>query len=169
MIFELINRAKYWCPLFSMFCNRISMEMLWPKLLLSNRVEILLIPCLGLAFAVNHEFSFFEVTWTFSLYLESVAMLPQMWMIRKSREVEIFTSHYLILMGLYRALYIANWIYRYYNEGFYDLVAIAAGTVQTLLYILFLALCCFTGVKPVQYQLLEVWRSLPGLHWPDSI
>ena len=70
MIFELINRAKYWCPLFSMFCNRISMEMLWPKLLLSNRVEILLIPCLGLAFAVNHEFSFFEVTWTFSLYLD---------------------------------------------------------------------------------------------------
>lgn len=70
---------------------------------------------------INHEFSFMEVTWTFSIYLESVAMVPQMWMIQKTREVEMFTSLYLFAMGSYRGLYIANWIYRFHFEGFYDL------------------------------------------------
>lgn len=31
-------------------------------------------------------------------------------------------------------LYIANWVYRYYFEGFYDFIAIVAGCVQTALY-----------------------------------
>jgi len=71
-----------------------------------------------------------EITWAFSIYLESVSMVPQMWMIHKSREVDLFTSQYLIAMGSYRALYIANWIYRFQTEGFYDLIAIVGGSVQ---------------------------------------
>ncbi|KAK3724977.1 hypothetical protein QZH41_017455 [Actinostola sp. cb2023] len=98
------------------------------------RVEFLLIPVAGLACLVNHEFTIMEVLWTFSIYLESVAIMPQLFMISKTGEAETITSHYLFLLGLYRGLYIMNWVYRYYFEGFYDFIAIVAGCVQTALY-----------------------------------
>lgn len=98
------------------------------------RIEFLLIPVAGLSVLVNHEFSAVEILWTFSIYLESVAILPQLFMISKTGEAETITTHYLFALGLYRALYLFNWIWRYYMEGFFDLIAIVAGCVQTILY-----------------------------------
>ncbi|XP_059158875.1 ER lumen protein-retaining receptor 2 isoform X1 [Physella acuta] len=98
------------------------------------RVEFLVVPVGGLAFLVNHEFSALEILWTFSIYLESVAILPQLFMMSKTGEAETITSHYLFALGSYRALYILNWVYRYYFEGFFDLIAVVAGCVQTILY-----------------------------------
>jgi len=98
------------------------------------RVEFLVVPVAGLAVLVNHEFSFLEILWTFSIYLESVAILPQLFMISKTGEAETITSHYLFALGLYRALYILNWVYRWYFEGFFDLIAVVSGCVQTILY-----------------------------------
>ncbi|XP_076337061.1 ER lumen protein-retaining receptor 2 [Tachypleus tridentatus] len=98
------------------------------------RIEFLLIPVTILGLLVNHDFTPLEVLWTFSIYLESVAILPQLFMVSKTGEAETITSHYLFCLGLYRALYIFNWIYRYYFEGFYDMIAIVAGVVQTVLY-----------------------------------
>ncbi|KAJ8926681.1 hypothetical protein NQ314_020930 [Rhamnusium bicolor] len=89
---------------------------------------------LALALLINHEFVFLEVLWTFSIYLESVAILPQLFMVSKTGEAESITSHYLFALGSYRALYILNWIYRYVTESHYDLIAIVAGIVQTVLY-----------------------------------
>ena len=76
----------------------------------------------------------FQVLWTFSIYLESVAILPQLFMLNKTGEAETITSHYLFALGLYRALYLVNWIYRYYTEAFFDLIMVVAGCVQTVLY-----------------------------------
>ncbi|XP_019852613.1 PREDICTED: ER lumen protein-retaining receptor 2-like [Amphimedon queenslandica] len=98
------------------------------------RAELLVIPIAGLAVLVNHEFSLFEILWTFSIYLESVSIMPQLYMISKTGEAETITSHYLFALGLYRGLYIVNWVWRYYTEQFYDWIAIVAGVVQTLLY-----------------------------------
>jgi len=98
------------------------------------RVEFLVVPVAGLAVLVNHELSPMEVLWTFSIYLEAVAILPQLFMISKTGEAESITSHYLFALGSYRGLYILNWIYRYYFEGFFDAIAIVAGCVQTVLY-----------------------------------
>jgi len=98
------------------------------------RIEFLLIPTTLLGLLVNHEFTPLEVLWTFSIYLESVAILPQLFLVSKTGEAETITSHYLMALGSYRALYLINWIWRYYFEGFYDLIAIVAGIVQTVLY-----------------------------------
>ena len=98
------------------------------------RVEFLLAPAALLAVILNHEFSVMEILWTFSIYLESVAILPQLFMVSKTGEAETITSHYLFALGSYRGLYILNWIYRYYYEDFYDVIAIVAGIVQTVLY-----------------------------------
>lgn len=102
-----------------------------------------------------------QILWTFSIYLESVAILPQLFLVSKTGEAESITSHYLFALGntyklfdvstsiifvpcligiivpisgSYRALYLLNWIYRYYAEDHYDLIAIVAGVVQTVLY-----------------------------------
>ncbi|KAJ8037411.1 ER lumen protein-retaining receptor 2 [Holothuria leucospilota] len=98
------------------------------------RMEFLVVPVGGLAFLVNHDFTPLEILWTFSIYLESIAILPQLFMISKTGEAETITSHYLFALGAYRALYLVNWVYRYYFEGFFDLIAIVAGCVQTILY-----------------------------------
>ena len=76
-------------------------------------------PAVLLALLLNHEFSVMEVLWTFSIYLESVAILPQLFMVSKTGEAESITSHYLFALGSYRALYIVNWVYRYYAESKY--------------------------------------------------
>ncbi|XP_016348548.1 ER lumen protein-retaining receptor 2-like [Sinocyclocheilus anshuiensis] len=78
--------------------------------------------------------SIMKIMWTFSIYLESVSILPQLFMISKTGEAETITTHYLFFLGLYRALYLINWIWRFYFEGFFDMIAIVAGVVQTILY-----------------------------------
>lgn len=98
------------------------------------RVEFLVVPTAVLAFLVNHDFTPLEILWTFSIYLESVAILPQLFMVSKTGEAETITSHYLFALGVYRTLYLFNWIWRYHFEGFFDLIAIVAGLVQTVLY-----------------------------------
>lgn len=55
-------------------------------------------------------------------------------MLSKTGEAETITAHYLFALGSYRALYILNWIYRYYVETFFDPIAVVAGVVQTVLY-----------------------------------
>merc|ERR1711944_372143 len=92
-------------------------------------------------------------SWTFSIYLEAAAILPQLFMVQKTGEAESITSHYLFALGSYRGLYILNWIYRYYFEGFYDIIAIVAGCVQTFLYCDFFYLYVTKVLKGKKLQL----------------
>jgi len=117
------------------------------------RMEFLVLPCLILAFVINHEFSPIEILWTFSIYLETVAILPQLFMLSKTGEAESITSHYLFALGIYRALYIVNWIYRYYVEEFFDPIAVVAGCVQTVLYVDFFYLYVTRVLKGKKIQL----------------
>ncbi|XP_057321285.1 ER lumen protein-retaining receptor [Microplitis mediator] len=119
----------------------------------SFRIEFLLLPTLILAVFINHEFSPLEILWTFSIYLESVAILPQLFLVSKTGEAESITSHYLFALGSYRGLYIFNWVYRYYAESHYDLIAIIAGVVQTVLYCDFFYLYITKVLKGKKLQL----------------
>jgi len=119
----------------------------------SFRVEFLILPCGVLALLINHEFTVMEILWTFSIYLESVAILPQLFMVSKTGEAESITSHYLFALGSYRALYLFNWVYRYMMEAHYDLIAIFAGVVQTILYCDFFYLYVTKVLKGKKLQL----------------
>ena len=58
-------------------------------------------------------------------------------MLQRTGEAETITTHYLFALGTYRALYIPNWIYRYFSNEvprFYEPNAVIAGIVQTILY-----------------------------------
>ncbi|CAD5230747.1 unnamed protein product [Bursaphelenchus okinawaensis] len=98
------------------------------------RVELLIVPCAVLALFINAEFTVLEVLWTFSIYLEAVAILPQLFMLQRRGEAETITAHYLFALGSYRGLYILNWLYRYFTDGFFDPIVVVSGIVQTVLY-----------------------------------
>lgn len=55
-------------------------------------------------------------------------------MLQRTGEAETITTHYLFALGAYRALYIPNWIYRYFADDTVDPIAVVAGIVQTVLY-----------------------------------
>ena len=69
--------------------------------------------------------------------MESLAIVPQLIVLQRYREVENLTAHYVFLLGIYRALYIINWIYRSYHETYYkhNYVAYFCAFVQTCLYL----------------------------------
>ncbi|KAL2845810.1 ER lumen protein retaining receptor [Aspergillus pseudodeflectus] len=98
------------------------------------KVQYLLASSAILALVFPHDYSISEILWTFSIWLESVAILPQLFMLQRTGEADTITTHYLFALGLYRALYIPNWIYRYFSEGHFQPVPVIAGIIQTLLY-----------------------------------
>ncbi|KIM82431.1 hypothetical protein PILCRDRAFT_785073 [Piloderma croceum F 1598] len=99
------------------------------------RIEYLLGPSAVLALIFNYSYSPTEILWSFSIFLESVAILPQLFMLQRTGEAETITTHYLAALGVYRALYIPNWVYRYFTEGSVDPIAVTAGIIQTGLYL----------------------------------
>jgi ER lumen protein retaining receptor len=100
------------------------------------RVQYLLGGSLLLALIWPNSYTPFEISWAFSIWLESVAILPQLFLLQRTGEAETITTHYLFALGMYRALYIPNWIWRYfagdYKNG--NGIAVVAGIVQTVLY-----------------------------------
>jgi len=82
-------------------------------------------------------FDFIEWLWTFSIYLEAIAILPQLIVLQRYREVENLTGNYIFFMGAYRFMYILNWIYRAnFERGYkHHWVVYFCGVLQTLLYV----------------------------------
>jgi ER lumen protein retaining receptor len=112
-----------------------------------RHVEFAIMPCVFLAIVTHlisgegsgYDFgrNIQELLWMFSIYLESIAILPQLIVLQRYREVENLTGNYIFFMGAYRALYIVNWIYRaYYEPGYrHHYVVYFCGVLQTLLYV----------------------------------
>jgi ER lumen protein retaining receptor len=99
------------------------------------------------------ERTFLNVMWTFSIYLEAITMIPQMYMSHVHRSTQdTITTVYLVLLGSYRAFYICNWIYRYQVQDHWDPYSVAGGIVQTIVYFCFF--CVFFYRK--RYQELQM-------------
>ncbi|CAK9868279.1 unnamed protein product [Sphagnum jensenii] len=119
------------------------------------RHYFLVIPCFFLALFVNYKLTVREVLWAFSVYLEAVAILPQLVLLQRTRNVDNLTGNYVFLLGAYRGLYLVNWVYRYLMEEHYlRWISWIAGIVQTALYIDFF------------YYYLKSWRNSEKLQLP---
>ena len=94
----------------------------------------LIVPAALLGVAINQDYSSpFEMCWAFSIYLEAVAILPQLFMLQKQGGSENLTSHYIFLLGMYRLFYLFNWVYRYATEENYmQPIVWVSGIVQTV-------------------------------------
>ncbi|KAK9058003.1 hypothetical protein SSX86_022843 [Deinandra increscens subsp. villosa] len=87
------------------------------------------------ALLFHDEFTFLEIFWAFSIYLEAVAILPQLVLLQRSANVDNLTGQYIFFLGAYRAFYILNWIYRYFTEThFSGWISCFSGILQTALY-----------------------------------
>merc|ERR1719159_1644076 len=71
----------------------------------------LLPPCFVLGLMCTEEYTIPDVLWTTSIWLESVAIIPQLVLLQKLQEVQNLTANFVGAMGLYRAFYILNWIF----------------------------------------------------------
>ncbi|CAM6040139.1 unnamed protein product [Sphagnum compactum] len=119
------------------------------------RHYFLVIPCFFLALLVNYKLTVREVLWAFSVYLEAVAILPQLVLLQRTRNVDNLTGNYVFLLGAYRGLYLVNWVYRYLTEEHYlRWISWIAGIVQTALYLDFF------------YYYLKSWRNSEKLQLP---
>lgn len=100
------------------------------------RVEYLLSGALlmALLFPPKREYTVVNVAWSFSLWLESVAILPQLFMLQRTGQGESLTVHYIFALGLYRGFYVVNWIYRYWFDDWFSLTSFVTGIIQTALY-----------------------------------
>eukprot|EP00475_Leptophrys_vorax_P019724 TRINITY_DN27030_c0_g1_i1.p1 TRINITY_DN27030_c0_g1~~TRINITY_DN27030_c0_g1_i1.p1 ORF type:complete len:217 (+),score=15.54 TRINITY_DN27030_c0_g1_i1:64-714(+) len=95
----------------------------------------LIVPCFLLALIVNKKLTITEVLWAFSIYLEAVAILPQLVLLQRTKNIDNLTGNYVFFLGAYRGLYILNWIYRYMTEKHYrQWIVWISGLVQTALY-----------------------------------
>lgn len=102
----------------------------------SFRYELYLLPpCICLGVVTSHEMTLPDFCWTTSIWLESVAIVPQLLLLQQIREIENLTSNFVGAMGLYRMFYILNWIYRYMEDGHCNWVGWVGGFVQTMLYL----------------------------------
>ncbi|KAJ3087659.1 endoplasmic reticulum retention protein [Quaeritorhiza haematococci] len=137
-----------------LYLMKIKFKATWDPSLDTLRVEFLIVPCVVLALLVNWQFTVLEILWAFSVYLEAVAILPQLFQLTRTGEAETITTHYLFALGAYRALYLLNWIWRYVTEdGKFDWIVVVSGLVQTALYSDFLYVYVTRVVKGKKFQL----------------
>ncbi len=105
------------------------------------RLELLVVPCVLLSYffvPAGRSRGMFvylrEYAWTFSVLLEAVAIVPQMFLLSLTGESETITTHYMVCMGLYRGFYLLNWVWRTLHGHAPMMFVVLAGTVQTVLY-----------------------------------
>ena len=53
-----------------------------------------------------------EYLWSFSIILEAFVLLPQLYMLRLVTDLRVFTTKYVLCLGLYRLLYVFTWVQR---------------------------------------------------------
>lgn len=102
-------------------------------------IRFAIAPCAVLALIINSEFTIIEILWTFSIYLEAIAILPQLILIQRYGNVENLTANFIFTLGAYRALYVINWVDRWLSEENYlsskiHWITWLSGLVQTALY-----------------------------------
>jgi len=103
-------------------------------------IKFAVCPCAAIAVMsclLKRELNPVDILWTLSIFLEALAIVPQLFVLQRYREVENLTGHYVFFLGAYRFLYILNWVYRSYYEPFYrhNWLVYVSGAVQTALYV----------------------------------
>ncbi|CAN6553246.1 unnamed protein product [Malus baccata var. baccata] len=140
------------------------------------RHYFLIAGCFLLALLVNEKFTFQEerqifrhsrlVLWAFSIYSAAVSIIPQLVLLQRSGNVDNLTGQYVFLLWANRALYILNWIYRYFTEliKFVFLFALGGAGLNTVCMVFFVP--CVAGL--VQTALYADFFYYYFLSWKNN-
>merc|ERR1719478_553121 len=77
-------------------------------------IKPVIMACSAVAVLVHPDLNdrpLFDTLWTASLYIDSLAMLPQLWMMSRSGEAQVLTSHNVAAMALSRAMNCVFWFH----------------------------------------------------------
>ena len=64
----------------------------------------------------SYSYYYFEYFWSFSIWLEAFAIVPQLWVVYRKWEVEIITGTYMACLGCYKIFYVLSWVYKLIND-----------------------------------------------------
>jgi len=112
----------------------------WEKQKDTVTITLFIIPCFVLSMFMTTEYTLLETLWTFSEFLEAVAMVPQyVFSYRDVGNKEIGVNAFVVLIGSYRIMYCLNWMYKKYEVPQYsDIDSWLAGIVEIVLFVDFL-------------------------------
>lgn len=129
----IIYTIRYQEPIKTTYDKSQDSFLHWKFAAAPSAVGAIIIHLIGSGFS---GFGVQELLWTFSIILESIAILPQLVVLQRYGEVENLTGNYVFFLGAYRALYILNWIYRSQVEAHYrhHWLTYICGIIQTILY-----------------------------------
>lgn len=113
------------------------LELAWKMGGIITAGSLLLSPFGMMIFVNKLDWGFMVWLWSFSEILESVAVLPQLLLLRQTTIPTVIDSYYLLALGCYRGFYILNWIERAAdpNDQLPNHLSIVFGIIQTLLYL----------------------------------
>merc|ERR1719487_3251821 len=97
----------------------------------------LLLVCVVLAMSFHSDMNddpIFDMIWAFACYLETVAILPQLWMMSKAGgEVEALTGHFIALTTLARVCSAYFWYLAFEEESLGCLMILGAHIFQLIM------------------------------------
>ncbi|KDO77930.1 hypothetical protein CISIN_1g0280351mg [Citrus sinensis] len=94
LVFIASSLAIVWCMRMHRAVRRT-----YDKELDTFRHYFLIAACFVLSLILNEKFTFQEIFWAFSIYLEAVAILPQLVLLQRSGNVDNLTGQYVFFLG----------------------------------------------------------------------
>ena len=91
-------------------------------------------PVFVVTLLIHSKFNIVDFLWSYSLWLEAVAFVPQIIIIYKMKTVENITSHYIGALGCYRFFYLLGWGYRFVMGHHIFWTSVVAGIFQTAVF-----------------------------------
>merc|ERR1719359_936207 len=144
MMYQMVDVCSLMMVLHILQCIYKSHNSTYERDADSMDVKNMVIGCVALAVVVHpdlNDWDVFDIAWTGSLYLDTVAMLPQLFMSSKIGKVPAYTAHYLAATLVSRGFSAWFWFYGAENiaraeEGFsYGAAAIVIAHVLQFLFL----------------------------------
>eukprot|EP01066_Platyproteum_vivax_P008322 Platyproteum_vivax@DN3474_c0_g1_i1.p1 len=115
-LYQLVEVLIFGAQMGVVYCCRVRYADSYDSSLDVFNPLFLIIPSAILALILHPSLNAFmpaDAAWTFALYLESVCVLPQLWMFQKTGTVEAFTTHFLAGQALSKLLSFFFWASSY--------------------------------------------------------
>jgi len=115
-LYQILDFVTLLLAVFLIFCCTKKYASSYQEQYDTLEVKPLIMACSALAVLLHPDLNdrpLFDTLWTASLYIDSLAMLPQLWMMSRSGEAKVLTSHYVAAMALSRLMNFVFWFHAY--------------------------------------------------------
>lgn len=124
------------------------------------RLSYLITPSFILGIIFTYSYDVIEISWTISIFLEAIAILPQLIMSHNRGESTGVIRHYMILLAFYKSMYCFNWAYRKFRLDFISNTSILVGIGQTLIYYLAIMIMYSDRVVFYDRDIFQQYKAL---------